>query len=305
MNSAGATEDRLAVLACKRLEKFAALIPRIVVSDDSEIIHDARVASRRAQQIFKVLAPRAARKNKQRKLMRDLRNIRKILGRPRNLDVVLESVAEKLDRAANPVMRDGWDQLRTHLKAQRTRAVTRAREELGCFDIVKLAARGRAIIAGAADGEPAKESLKEGVTAALSAWRDTIATARGKLGVEEVHTLRIAGKRLRYRLELLAELADGGAKARVKSLRVLQDQLGAWNDSQVLLKTCAKFLSRRDFLGMYPGPARALLLEMERERRRANGAIEGLIRRAEKVSLAFGEDAVPASNEQVTDALTG
>jgi CHAD domain-containing protein len=288
MNPAGATEDKLAVLGRKRLEKFAALIPRIVVSDDSEIIHDARVASRRGQQIFKVLAPRAARKNKQRKLLRDLRNIREILGRPRNLDVMLESVEEKLARAANPVMRDAWDQLRTHLKAQRTQAVARAREELGGFDIVRLAARGRAIIAGAADGEPAKENLKEGIAAALISWRDAIVAARAAPGVDEVHTMRIAGKRLRYCLELVTELNEGGAKARVKSLRVLQDQLG-----------------RRDFLEMYPGPARALLLEMERERRRANGAIEGLIKHAEKVSRTFDEGPLASGNDPAEGVITG
>ncbi len=116
--------------------------------------------------------------------------------------------------------------------------------------------------------------------------------------------LRIAGKRLRYRLELLADIGEVSAKARVKSLRALQNQLGSWHDSEVLLETCAKFLTRRDFIARYPALARALLVEMERERRRANGAIEGLVKHAEKVSQAFGEGALPSGDGQ-TDAVTG
>jgi len=295
MPSASVTTVTLAALGRKRLEKFAALIPRIVVNDDSATIHDARVGSRRSQQILSVLAGPSTKKNKLRKLKRALRAIRAILGTPRNLDVMLAMVDEKVAAAGNPVARDAWDQLRTHLKERRGRAIERAREELRGFDIVELAARCRAVIDGAADGAPAEEGLRESITAALGDWRAAIAAARASPGGAEVHSLRIAGKRLRYRLELLAELGEGSAKTRVKSLRALQDRLGSWHDSEMLLQTCAKFLRRKDFLAAHPGLARALLLEMERQRRRVNGAIEGLIQHAEKVSHAFGDGDQPGA----------
>ena len=296
MHPPSVTAVTLAALGRKRLEKFAALIPRIVVSDDSATIHDARVGSRRSQQILSVLAGPSRKNSKQRKLKRALRAIRVILGPPRNLDVMLEMVDEKIAATGNPVARDAWDQLRTHLKERRARAIERARDELRGFDIVELAARCRAVIDSAGGGgAPPEESLRESISAALGDWRAAIAAARASPGGEEVHSLRIAGKRLRYRLELLAELGEGSAKMRVKSLRALQDQLGSWHDSEVLLETCAKFLRRKDFLATHPGLARALLLEMEREGRRANGAIEGLIKHAEKVSQAFGDGELPAA----------
>lgn len=304
MKSPSATQETIATLGRKRLEKFVALIPRIIVSGDSETIHDARVSSRRSQQILKALAPRPTKKNKQRKLLRALRNSREILGRPRNLDVMLKLVEEKVAGAGNPVVRDAWDQLRTHLKERRVRALERAREALRGFDIVDFAARCRAVIDSAAEVQPVEESLKESVAVALGDWRDAIMTAKAKPGVEELHMLRIAGKRLRYRLELLADIGENAAKARVKSLRALQDQLGSWHDSEVLLKTCAKFLTRKDFIATYPALARTLLVEMERERRRANGAIEGLVKHAEKASQAFGDSALPSGNGQMAGAIT-
>jgi CHAD domain-containing protein len=304
MDAPSTARETIQALGRKRLEKFAALVPRVVVSGDSKIIHDARVWSRRTQEILKVLAAEAKKKGKQRKLERVLRDIRQTLGPPRNLDVMLKLAEAKLAGANNPVVRDAWDQLRAHLTERRSRALERARDALPDFDIVDFAVRCRALIDGAGEDQPVEEGLQESVAAALSEWRDAIASAQDHAGVDELHTLRIAGKRLRYRLELLAEIGDAAAKARVKSLRALQDQLGSWHDSEVLLTTCAKFLRRQDFLATYPGLARALLVEMERERRRINASIEGLVKHAEKAAQAFGAGAAPSGNGRANGAVT-
>jgi CHAD domain-containing protein len=302
MASASVAGEWIPNLGRKRLEKFAALLPRIVVSGDSEIIHDARVLSRRLQEIVKVLAPQATKKTKQRKLARALRKIREILGRPRNLDVMLEQVEQKLAGAGNPVVRDAWDQLRTYLKERRARALERAREELAEFDVVDFATRCRMIIDDG-DREAAQAIVKETVAAAVGQWRAAITAAKAEPGVDELHRLRIAGKRLRYRLELTVESGEAATKAQIKSLRALQNQLGSWHDSEVLLQTCAKFLRRQDFLATYPGLARALLVEMDRERRHANGAMGGLVKHAEKAAQAFGDDSSASHNGQLAGVL--
>jgi CHAD domain-containing protein len=298
-------DERISSLGRKRLEKFAVLLPRVIVTDDAETIHDARVWSRRLQQILSVLAGQSANKNRQRKLMRALRRVRKILGRPRNLDVVAELVEEKIAVTSNSVARDAWDQLRTHLKDRRSRATERSREKLRGFDIVDLAARSRAIIEGAGSSEALEDSLKQGVAVALAAWRDAIATAKAKPTPEELHALRIGAKRLRYRVELRAELGDGEAKARVKSLRGLQDRLGSWHDRQILLQTCAEFLSRKNFLTSHPRLARALLVEMEREQRRSHAAVDGLVKHAEKVADGFSEAQSPPTESSEPTAAGG
>ena len=298
-----ATNGKLSALGRKRLEKFAALMPRVIVTDDAKLIHDVRVWSRRLQQILSMLAAQSTKKNKSRKMALRLRSIRKILGRPRNLDVMTELVQEKIGAAGNPVVRDAWDQLRAHLGNRRARAVERSREKLRGFDLVNFADRARVLIDGGA--EALEDSLKKSVAGALADWRDAIATAKARPKPKEVHALRIAGKRLRYRVELLAELGDGPAKARVKSLRLLQDQLGSWHDRQVLLESCAEFLSRKDFLATHPGPARALLVEMEREQRRAKASIDGLVKHAEKTSGAFGATEFTIAGDKIPRVAGG
>jgi CHAD domain-containing protein len=143
MKPPDAIQETISALGQQRLEKFAALIPRIVVSGDSKAIHDARVASRRTQEILRALSPK---KNNPDKLLRALRDIRKILGQPRNFDVMLRLVEDKIAAANNPAARKAWDQLRTHLTQRRSRALERTREALRNYDIINFAARCRAAI---------------------------------------------------------------------------------------------------------------------------------------------------------------
>jgi CHAD domain-containing protein len=287
------TNTTIPALGRKRLEKFAALMSRVIVTDDPKTIHDVRVWSRRLQQVIAVLARQPDQKNKPRKLARRVRRIRKILARPRNLDVMIQLVEEKIGAASNPVVRDAWDQLRVHLGDQRGHAIVRSREKLRDFDLVNFADRARSLIEGAAEIQD--DSLIKSVAGALADWRAAIDIARAQPGTEEVHALRIAGKRLRYRVEFLAELGVGPAKAWVKSLRLLQDQLGQWHDRQVLLEACAKFLGQKNFLAAHPGLARVLLVEMEREQRRASAAVDGLLKHAEKTARALDENDFTAS----------
>jgi CHAD domain-containing protein len=104
-----------------------------------------------------------------------------------------------------------------------------------------------------------------------------------------MHAVRIAGKRLRYRAELLAELGDASAKPRVKSLKLLQDALGNWHDRYVLLQLIAEFIGRPDFLVENPEAGRALLAQMKREQRKNELATSAILKRAEKTREAWGE----------------
>jgi len=116
--------------------------------------------------------------------------------------------------------------------------------------------------------------------------------------VDQIHALRIAGKRLRYRAELLAELGEATAKPQVKTLKSLQDKLGDWHDRIVLLQLIAEFISRPEFLVDHPAAGRALLAEMERERHKNEVATHAILKSAGKTREAWGE--VPAEVTQQT-----
>ncbi len=64
---------------------------------------------------------------------------------------------------------------------------------------------------------------------------------------EEVHSLRIEGKKLRYLLEFFASLfPEEDIKVIIKHLKMLQDNLGNFNDLYVQQESLKKFLSETD-----------------------------------------------------------
>jgi CHAD domain-containing protein len=285
-SSPNGPQKKLFELSQKRLEKFASLFPRVLIRDDPETIHDARVGSRRLQQILRVLFPKPTAK-KYRKLIRMLRKVRRALGECRNLDVMRELIQEKIDAAGNPVVRDAWDQLGVHLKEKQQREIIRAREQLSQCDIVDFVNRARTLLGSAESSEEIEPTLTKSIARALEEWTEAVNAAEQNQAPEQIHALRIAGKRLRYRVELVAELGNSSAKTRIRTLKTLQDQLGQWHDHHVLVRLAAKFLSRSDFLATHPDLSRALLVEMERERRRNDTAVGNILKSAEKIRDAW------------------
>lgn len=297
--SLNASEKRLFELSQKRLEKFASLFPRVFIRNDPETIHDARVWSRRLQQILRVYFPKPAIK-KCRKLIRTLRRIRRALGTCRNLDVMADLIREKIDGASNPVVRDAWDRLKVHIQEKREPALGGIREELSQYDIVDFVNRTEALLCSAKLPEDMEPTLLEAITQAIRDWHEAIDNAKQNQEPEQLHALRIAGKRLRYRVELLAELGESSAKEQIKALRTLQDQLGQWHDRHVLSQFVGKFLGQRDFLANHPDLSRALLVEMERERRRNDTAVSNILKSAEKLrdSWVAAEANLPPENSK-------
>lgn len=62
-----------------------------------------------------------------------------------------------------------------------------------------------------------------------------VAYAENPESIQELHDLRIAAKRLRYTLEVFAEVLPAQSQEFVDELATLQDELGALHDSEVML----------------------------------------------------------------------
>ena len=89
---------KLLAVTQRRLEKFVSLFAKVLVSDHPDTIHDARVWSRRLQEAFRVFFPKP-RIGKSRKLVRTLRQVRRILSDCRNVDVTLALIEDKFNSA--------------------------------------------------------------------------------------------------------------------------------------------------------------------------------------------------------------
>lgn len=112
------------------------------------------------------------------------------------------------------------------------------------------------------------------VEAARDAFVAALARAEASRSTEDVHALRIAGKRLRYRLELAVELGDESSGAALSWLKRIQEHLGDWHDRQVLHAAVAGALARPGLLLDAPDAIRAGLAEIAADRPRDAGDLE-------------------------------
>lgn len=282
IEAAASERNRLLPVAQKRLSKFTTAFPTVLISGDAESIHATRVASRRMQQMMNLLFP-PPRSGKSRKIARSLRKVRRALGPCRNLDVILNLIQEKLDTASSEIAKDTWMQLRNMAIERRAPELPYARDALKQTDIVKFVTRVMTLIEGVDAAKEIAEQLKQQTESAFGDWIDSLAAAQENRQETQIHGLRIAGKRVRYSAELLAELGDSEMKATIKPFKALQDQLGRWHDLQGFMEFVAKFITQPEFLLNHPDQGRYLLTEIERERQKTTASMDVILENASQI----------------------
>jgi CHAD domain-containing protein len=293
--AAVSVKNKLLKLAHKRLERFVTLFPKALLNDEPDTIHDLRVYSRRLQQTFRVMLPKPV-TPKGRKLIRTLRKVRQAYGNSRNLDVNIDLIQQKHQAAGAAIVRQSWEMLQDTLAAERRAEIVQARQKMARYDIVAFIGRAQTLMESADIGSDVVEKLRQTVRAALKDWHDALELAKDDRSVQNLHALRIAAKRLRYRAELLAELGSGAMKPAIKTIKEFQTLLGDWHDRCVLLEHVADFIGRPDFLVNHPDMGRTLLAEMEKDKLRNDSAVEDILAKSPKVGESW--DRVKLSAEE-------
>lgn len=266
-------------LARKALETYVSLAPRLLVNSGADNIHHFRVSSRRLEQILDLLwaKPRTGRR---RKTLRGLRRRRRDLSLCRSLDVTAALLRQKVAGASEGAAAEAWSSVREHALSLRKEHFAGARKRLCRFDLALFIADTRQSLKKLAAGNLREPELRANIDTARARWLALLEQSRSSPDAEHLHELRLAGKRLRYRLELLAQLGDGAAEANSRSLKILQDKLGDWHDQHVLAQFTRRCLARPGFLGDRPELRRLLALELERQNRDNDAAMDGLIKDA-------------------------
>ena len=221
------------------VDRFARMIQG-VERGEVRALHGTRVASRRLRELLPVLQ---LDRDVTRKLVRRLRRVTSRLGTVRELDVLLLLIdelhvsrrdhAQALSRVAVAVAKERDD----------------ARDRLGMrvpmADLRRLAKKlGRCVV------ELEKIERARTARATTRSWRwavdARVATRAARLEAaihsagavylpERLHDVRIDVKKLRYALELRAQVVGDKKDADVKVLRRVQDALGRMHDLQVLI----------------------------------------------------------------------
>ena len=220
------------------------LLPGAFEQWDEDAIHDSRVATRRLGAALDVLR-QAANSTQPKRFARALRRLRRRLGPLRDMDVMLGHLHELHARPALATAA-AWASARLAEKRDRLRGqisreypVERAVVDLGAWWGMRID----------------RDGLDARVTSLLHATiprlfedfarrADGLAWPREPQEPQDPHALRIAGKVLRYTLELGRVVGIKVPRATLTALKRLQDALGLWHDyvvlSQEVMRRAAK-----------------------------------------------------------------
>lgn len=269
-----AAADPLPLAARKILARQAFLISRRVegtlAGRDAEELHDLRVATRRARAALRLMG--AALPADRVSFWRDeLRWLGKLSGAARDADVFSERVRRHL--AELQVGAAARREILALLASDRRNARRQLAEALRSERFERLVAELSALPQGFhTDGtEQGAEGSARALAPALVArelrrlrrWRHRRIEL---LSAEELHAVRIAGKRGRYALEFFAAVLGPGFEEPIRSFVALQDCLGAHQDAVVARDRLAAAARRLKAAGAGAETLAAVETLMRRER---------------------------------------
>lgn len=232
-------EEGARLLALSYLDQAAAAWPRVHDPEDSEALHDFRVAIRRLRSSLRSYSEWLE-KSLPKKLLKRLRRLARSTGPGRDTEVQIEWLRGR-SRHLSSYHRAGLHWLLTRLEERMRAAYGEMEAELAHeFEKVEEDLRRRLSVYKTEvhlDGSPHKVTLGD-VTAKIlrgevAALEKHLSRIAGPDDVEEAHEARIQAKRLRYLLEPLAGEIPG-APPLVKRFKAFQDLLGELHDAHVL-----------------------------------------------------------------------
>ena len=242
-----------------QMKAFFSLESDVLVGEDPEAIHDMRVASRRLQEILRVVLPRT---KPERRLLRDIRDARRTQAEARDLDVITAHLRNRRERAAKDDLAVALDLLLVDLASRREIAQQDLRRDLAKLDLRPLQSRlvdvVQNILTETLDTNPIAARILETLDSRGRAFGEAVAVAHDTLGATDLHNARIAGKKLRYILEVADQLQMGDLEDRIQELRSIQESLGKWHDLEVLEDVLIGFCGNRDHIRDHTRAVQAL-----------------------------------------------
>jgi CHAD domain-containing protein len=211
------------------LGRLVSQIQRTLRSPGVDEVHDLRVAIRRLDQVLRVFKPQFRGKEAKR-VHRELKKHLSLAGDVRDLDIATGLLAKsKLSEAAG---------LRSKFDGRRNESAQALNARLRDWTKRRTAAKWRRklLIEGAGEGTRTVADVAREVLPRLAGRFFAVGErAAGAVPrVEPLHKLRIAGKKLRYSLEVFAPLHESVLRSRIGQLKELQGLLGDIHDAEAV-----------------------------------------------------------------------
>jgi CHAD domain-containing protein len=266
MTSHPPADNSLCLHLDELVQELARQVPLALHGFEMNAIHKSRVATRRLKAGMDLLKPALA-QSRRKPFARATRKLRRRLGPLRDLDVMLEHLDEIRSRKHADAV--AWarqhlidERERIRAKMARPNAADRVLGKLGTWwalrdDVVTAEAKAPALLA-----ESLHLQLDRFVERAERIpQRSTEASAHAS--AQDPHELRIAGKRLRYTLELAAATGHPLNPILFKRFKKMQDALGLWHDYVVLTERIME-LSLENGLHLHDPQMHSTMLDLSR-----------------------------------------
>ena len=225
----------------ERTEAFFACLEEAPLTFDVEAIHDLRVASRRLRAGLQLFAPCYPSADI-RRLRKDVRRLTRELGELRNLDEALlffERTAGELEGPGRELAEIIAEDFRRRQAEERERVEPILRDlQGGSLRRRMLDTASHPFLLQPPEGSidpltPLAGFARDALDEALTPVSELVSTARDEAQSQAQHNLRVAVKKFRYRVELLAP-ALGEAAGEIRSaLKQYQEVLGKMHDLDV------------------------------------------------------------------------
>ena len=218
---------------------------------DIEYVHQMRVASRRLRNglyLFRECLPG----KKSKAWLDDVRNITHALGNARDMDIQIAELNRLYTDDLDANYKPGYARLLLRLKQSRTKAQKKVNktiftlqkdETLSCVtdELYKL------INVSDPDtlyAQPLYEKAFDSILADLNEFLSYQPFIHNPDNVDKLHAMRIAGKHLRYTLEVFAPLYGGTLDPFIILMKNIQDLLGEIHDNDVWVAWLPKFIEK-------------------------------------------------------------
>ena len=225
-----------ATLAAVIRRRHDALRENVEPARDGQVegVHQARVASRRLREVVPVLGD-GLDEIRLKPLKRRLRDVTRALGPVRELDVALDMLDEvRFEGAQAERLRQVW---RDAIEARREAPLRTLRDALAPQERAPLERQLDAFetARGASLDAQWRAALAARLATRAHELRDRIERTGSLFHPEALHEVRIAGKKLRYALEITADAGLARLARPLRTLKNAQDVLGRLHDLDVLV----------------------------------------------------------------------
>lgn len=225
-----------------RFDEIADLRGVVLDSDDIEVVHDMRVATRRLRSALRDFAP-IFRKRPLRKVTKELKKLADSLGSGRDEDVAIAALEKLQAKAEGATVKSGIGKLIDEKRANRERVQFDLTETLAVSAIKDLRGQFDTAIAKARQKKNSAETIsftdagRDAVLKSLQEFGDLSPNLYAPFRIKELHKLRISTKRLRYAIELFTACWGEQIAPFAQEIAEMQSFLGEIHDADTWIKS--------------------------------------------------------------------